>query len=139
MRSEGYSGWFVCVCVSTLNMPPHTLKSQNRDTNGFIAIQESFNFNFLPIFLKCFFQKLWHNLLTSSSSSVVALFFFNEISFYASFEAYSYVSTAQTTGLWKTACDSLAQTREWHRYTDHEWALTNYASIILGIIGAPKH
>ena len=28
------------------------------------------------------------------------------------FEAYSYVFTAQTTGLWKTACDSLAQTRE---------------------------
>ena len=28
------------------------------------------------------------------------------------FEDYSYVFTAQTTGLWKTACDSLAQTRE---------------------------
>ena len=34
---------------------------------------------------------------------------------------YSYVFTAQTTGLWKTACDSLAQTRERHRYTEHEY------------------
>ena len=36
------------------------------------------------------------------------------------FEAYSYVFTAQTTALWKTACDSLAQTCEtaqiYHRY-----------------------
>ena len=35
-----------------------------------------------------------------------------------SFEAYSYVFALQTTGLWKTACDSLAQTRERRRYTD---------------------
>ena len=28
------------------------------------------------------------------------------------FEAYSYIFIAQTTGLWKTACDSLAHTRE---------------------------
>ena len=40
------------------------------------------------------------------------LFFPHEISFYASFKAYSYVFTAQTTGLWKTPCDLLAQTRE---------------------------
>ena len=39
------------VCVSTIimyvcghyNLPPHTLESQKRDTNGFIAIQESFS------------------------------------------------------------------------------------------------
>ena len=47
--------------------------------------------------------------------------FFHEISFYASFEACSYIFTAHTTGLWKTACDSLAQTHKWHRYTDHEY------------------
>ena len=46
---------------------------------------------------------------------------FNEITFYDSFEADSYVFTLQTTGLWKAACDSLAQTRERHRYTDHEY------------------
>ena len=31
----------VCVCVRS-NLPPHTLESQTRDTNGFIAIQEPF-------------------------------------------------------------------------------------------------
>ena len=60
-------------------------------------------------------------LRTSSSSGILALFFLHEISFYASFEAYSYVFTAQTTGLWKIACDSLAQTRKRHRYTNHEY------------------
>ena len=45
MHSEGYSSWFVCmyvcVCVRS-NLPPHTLESQKRVTNGFIAIRESF-------------------------------------------------------------------------------------------------
>ena len=31
----------VYVCVHS-NLPPHTLESQKRDTNGFIAIQEPF-------------------------------------------------------------------------------------------------
>ena len=31
----------VCVCVRS-NLPPHTLESQKRDTNGFIATQEPF-------------------------------------------------------------------------------------------------
>ena len=34
-----------CVCVYVCvrsNLPPHTLESQKRDTNGFIAIQEPF-------------------------------------------------------------------------------------------------
>ena len=77
--------------------------------------------NFADFAKKISVQKLWRNLLTSSSSGVLALFFFHEISFYASFEAYSYVFTAQTTDLWKTARDSLAQTRERHRYTDQEY------------------
>ena len=64
--------------------------------------------------------KSWRNLLTSSSSGVLSLFS-HDISFYASFEAYNYVFTAQTTGLWKTACDSSAQTGERRRYTDHEY------------------
>ena len=50
-------------------------------------------------------------LYTSSSSGVLALFPpRNKLLCW--FEAYSYVFTAQTTGLWKTACVSLAQTRE---------------------------
>ena len=48
---------------------------------------------------------------TSSSSGVLALFHPRN-KLLCRFEAYSYVFTAQTTGLWKTACDSLAQTRE---------------------------
>ena len=52
-----------------------------------------------------------YGLYTSSSSGVLALFSpRNKIICW--FEAYSYVFTAQTTGLWKKACDSLAQTRE---------------------------
>ena len=51
----------------------------------------------------------------------------HKISFYASFENYSYVFTAQTTVLWKIACDSLAQTRKPHRYI-HVYA---YGSRIL--------
>ena len=31
----------LCVCVHSY-LPPHTLESQNRDTNGFCAIQGSF-------------------------------------------------------------------------------------------------
>ena len=34
-------GLCVCVCVSS-NLPPHTLESQKRDTNRFIAIRERF-------------------------------------------------------------------------------------------------
>ena len=60
---------------------------------------------------KCFVQKLWRNMPTSSSSGVLALFSARN-KLLCWFEAYSYVFTAQTTGLWKTACDSLAQTRE---------------------------
>ena len=49
--------------------------------------------------------------LPLSSSGVLALFPpRNKLLCW--FEAYSYVFTAQTTGLWKTACDSLAQTSE---------------------------
>ena len=32
---------YVCVCVRS-NLPPHTLDSQMRDTNGFVAIREPF-------------------------------------------------------------------------------------------------
>ena len=108
---------YVCVCGYVhSNLLPHTLESQKRDTNGFIAIQELIST--FPNFLKCFVQKLWRNLPTSSSSGVL-VFFFHEISFNATFEDYSYIFTAQTTRLWKTVCGSLAQTRERYRYTDH--------------------
>ena len=38
-----------------------------------------------------------------------------------SIPTFCYVFTTESTGLWKTACDSLAQTRERHRYTNHEY------------------
>ena len=65
---------------------------------------------------------LWRNLLTSSSSGVLALFFFLEISFYASFEAYSYTfSLHRQWACGRQHANSLAQTREEHRYTDHKF------------------
>ena len=39
MCSEGYSSCPMYVCPRS-NLPPHTLESQKRDTNGFIAIRE---------------------------------------------------------------------------------------------------
>ena len=45
----------VCVCICS-NLPPHTLESQKRDTNGFIAIQEPFKI--LPILLKMLSSKV---------------------------------------------------------------------------------
>ena len=55
-----YSSWFVCMCVSAL-ICRLTHWNQYR--------------NHLKFSLKCFVQTLWRNLLTSSSSGVVALFF----------------------------------------------------------------
>ena len=92
-----YVCMYVCVymCVHS-NLPPHTLESQKKDTNRFIAIQESLKI--LPIFLKMLHSKVMALLPTSSSSNILALFP-HEISFYDSFEAYRYVFTAQTIGL----------------------------------------
>ena len=47
----------VCMCVHSY-LPPHTLKLQNRDTNKFIAILESFYV--LPISLKMLHSKVKH-------------------------------------------------------------------------------
>ena len=104
---------YVCMCVHS-NLPPHTLESQKRDTNGFIAIREQFLKGDLK---KHVLFKSYGIICLPRAAPASYRCFIHEISFYASFEAYSYVFTAQTTGLWKTACDSLAQTRERHRYT----------------------
>ena len=45
----------VCVCVRS-NLPPHTLESQKKDTNRFIAIREQFLKR--RVFLKRFVQKV---------------------------------------------------------------------------------
>ena len=51
-----YVSVYVCMCVCSLNLPPHTLESQKRDTNGFIAIQEPFKI--LPNLLKMLRSKV---------------------------------------------------------------------------------
>ena len=91
----------VCMCVVCPLIPAASTDSaQYRD-----------RFKFCRFSSKCFIQKLWRNMPTSSSSGILALFSpRNKLLYW--FEAYSYVFTAQTTGLWKRACDSLAQTRE---------------------------
>ena len=99
----------MCVCVST-----HTCRLTHWNRKREIPMDSAQywdRFKFCRFSLKCFVQKLWRNMPTSSSSGVLALFSpRNKLLCW--FEAYSYVFTAQTTGLWKTACDSLAQTRE---------------------------
>ena len=74
MCSEGYST-LVCVCVCVCirsNLPSHTLESQKRDTNRLFAIREQLK---KAIFEKYFVEKLWQNLLTSSTSGGLLLFF----------------------------------------------------------------
>ena len=108
MRSEG-TVVVPCVCVST-----HTYRLTHWNHKREIptdSAQYRDRFKCCRFSKKCFVQKLWRNMPTSSSSCVLALFPpRNKLLCW--FEAYSYVFTAQTTGLWKTTCDSLAQTRE---------------------------
>ena len=109
MRSEGYCSCpVVCVCVYVTLCPLIPAASHIGITKE--RYQRILR-NTGIVFQKCFVQKLWRSMPTPSSSGVLALFSpRNKLLRW--FEAYSYVFTAQTTGLLKTACDSLAQTRE---------------------------
>ena len=101
----------VCVCVCPL-IPAASHIGITKERYQWILRNTGIVFNFAD-FPKnaCFIQKLWRNMPTSSSSGILVLFSpRNKLLCW--FEAYSYVFTAQTIGLWKTACDSLAQTRE---------------------------
>ena len=109
MRSEGYCSCPVCmyvcvyVCVSTHTCRLTHWNHKREIPTDCVQYRDRFKF--------CFVQKLWRNMPTLSISGVLALFPpRNKLLCW--FEAYSYIFTAQTTGLWKTACDSLAQTRE---------------------------
>ena len=108
MPSEGYCSCPVCMYVCVYLCPLIPAASHIGITKE--RYQQILR-NILPIFLKMLRSKLWRNMPTSSSSGVLALFS-PQNKLLCWFEAYSYVFTAQTTGLWKTACDSLAQTRE---------------------------
>ena len=101
---------YVCVYVCPL-IPAASHIGITKEIYQQILRNTGIILNFADFPKKCFVQKLWHNMPTSSSSGVLALFSpRNKLLCW--FEAYSYVFTAETTGLWKTACDSLAQTRE---------------------------
>ena len=89
MRSEGYSSCFVCVCLSltTFSHTTHGFsnnKAYQKIQHDMGTILEKASF------AKTFSLNLWRNLLTSSSCGILAQFFFHEINFYASFEAYRY-------------------------------------------------
>ena len=100
------------VCVRS-NLSPHTLESQKRGTNGYIAKLKRFKKGDLT---KNVSFKSYGVICYPRAAQASQRCFSHKISFYASFENYSYVFTAQTTVLWKIACDSLAQTRKPHRY-----------------------
>ena len=70
----------VCVCVRS-NLPPHTLELQNRDTNGFIAIQEQIFFADSP---KNASFKSYGVIFSLRAAPASQRIFFHEISFYAS-------------------------------------------------------
>ena len=105
MRSEGYCSCSVCmyVCVYVCPLIPAA---------SHIGITKDRYHRILrnTAIVLIFFADFPKNA-SFSSSGVLALFPpRNKLLCW--FEAYSYVFTAQTTGRWKTACDSLAQTRE---------------------------
>ena len=101
----------VCVCVH-IGITKERYQQIHRNT-GII-----FNFAYFP---KNALFKSYGVICLPRAALASLRCFFREISFYASFEAYSYVFTAQTTYVWKTVYDLLAQTCERHRYTDHEY------------------
>ena len=119
MRSEGYCScpvcmyvcmcvcMYVCMCVCPL-IPAASHIGITKERYQRILRNTGIVLNFADFPKNASFRC---NMPTSSSSGVLALFSpRNKLLCW--FEAYSYVFTAQTTGLWKTACDSLAQTRE---------------------------
>ena len=112
---------YICVCVRS-NLPPHTLESQKRGTNRFIAIREPF-FQFNDFAKKCFVQKLWHKFTNLEQLRCSSAAFFHEMNFYASFEVYSYMFTARTTSTWKTACDRLPKARDNNKARARAWPL----------------
>ena len=74
---------YVCMCVHSY-LPPHTLESQKRDTNGLCAIQGSFKFADFPK----------NASFKSYGSSGVLALFSKRNKLLCWFEAYSYVFTA---------------------------------------------
>ena len=118
MRSDGYSSCPVCmyvcmyVCVYVCPLIPaasHIGIAKERYQR--ILRNTGIVLNFADFPKNASFKSYGVICLPRAAPGVLALFPpRNKLLCW--FEAYSYVFTAQTTGLWKTACDSLAETRE---------------------------
>ena len=97
---------YVCMCVCVHSyLPPHTLESQKRDTNGFCAIQGSFEI-FADFPKNALFKS--YGVICLPRAAPVSSAFSPRNKLLCWFKAYSYVFTAQTTG----AVENSAQTRE---------------------------
>ena len=104
----------VCVCVYVCVCPLITAASHIGITKqGYQRIHRNTGIvlNFADFPKNASFQSYGVICLPRAAPASYSLFP-HKISFYASVKPISYVFTAQTMGLWKTACDPLAQTRE---------------------------
>ena len=135
MRSEGYCScpvflyvcmcvcmyvcMYVCVCVCVSTHTCCLTHCNHKIEIPTDSAQYRDRLKFLPIFLKCFVQKLWRNMPTSSSSGVLALFS-HEISFYAGLKPIATFSLhrQRACGRQRTILSHRLVKR--HRYTDHE-------------------
>ena len=102
---------YVCMCVCPL-IPAASHIGITKERNQRILRNTGIVLNFANFPKNTLFKSYSLILMPTSSSSGVLALFPPRNKRLCWFEAYSYVFTAQTTCLWKTACDSLAQTRE---------------------------
>ena len=115
MRSEGYCScpvcMYVCVYVCPL-IPAASHIGITKERYQRILRNTGIVLNFADFPKNALFKSYSVICLPRAAPSSVLALFSPRNKLLCWFEAYSYVFTAQTTGLWKTACDSLAHTRE---------------------------
>ena len=102
-------GMYVCMCVCPL-IPAASHIGITKERYQRILRNTGIVLNFADFPKNASFKT--YGVISTSSSSGILTIFPPRNKLLCWFEAYSYVFTAKTTGLWKTACDSLAQTRE---------------------------
>ena len=106
----------VCMCVHSY-LPPHTLESQKRDTNGFIALT-GIVLNFADFPKNALFKS--YGMPTSSSSIILSLFP-HEISFYAGLKPIATFSLHRQWACGRQCAIRLHRLMKWHRYTNYEY------------------
>ena len=111
MRSDGYCSCPVCMCVCPL-IPAASHIGITKERYQRILRNTGSFFNFADFPKNASFKSYGVICLPRAAPASYIAIFPQRNKLLCWFEAYSYVFTAQTTGLWKTACDSLAQTRE---------------------------